>query len=196
MKTIFKGLPMLFFVVLFWGCSKDSPSSTPACTPIVCLHGGVSRPDCGCDCPQGYTGTNCETQITPSSVKITKIRVKKFPDTENGQWWDTFPNSDADIYVTLINTSLQTIYTSGHYTNATGLGTTYYDFTPTTPITLTNVTSALSINLYDYEDIGSNTLMDNIFFNPYSTTGGFPATLTTSSSNGDFVCEVSLQYVW
>ena len=196
MKNCIKILSLLLIIALFFGCSKDSPSSSSGCTPIPCLNGGVSRPDCGCNCPQGYTGSNCGIQITPSSIIITKIRVKKFPDTDNGNWWDTYPNSDADIYVTLVNTSFQTIYTSGHYTDATGLGTTHYDFTPTTPITITNVTSALSIKLYDYENLGSDTLMDYLFFNPYSSTGGFPSTVPVSSSNGDFICEVSLQYVW
>ena len=185
---------LLFVLVLNLNCSSDA--SAPPCTPISCLNGGVSRPDCGCNCPQGFTGNNCGTQITPSSITITKIRVKKFLDTELGDWWDTFPNSDADIYVKLVNANSAILYTSGYYTDATGLGTIYYDFTPSNPISLTNLTSALSIKLYDYENIGSDTFMDYLFFNPYTSTGGFPATLTASSSNGDFVCEISLQYVW
>jgi hypothetical protein len=197
MKHLFKKIILLSIAMLLFGCSEDTPTSNAIpCTPISCLNGGVSSTDCGCNCPQGYTGSNCGTQKTPSSIYITKIRVKKFPDTENGDWWDTFPNSDADIYVTLVNTSFQTIYTSGRYTDATGLGTTYYDFTPATPIIITNVTSALSIKLFDYENIGSDTLMDSLFFNPYSSSGGFPATLTKLNSNGNFVCEISLQYVW
>ena len=160
MKNLFKKIIVLSIAMLMYGCSKDSPTSNAAnCAPIACLNGGVSRPDCGCNCPQGYTGSNCGTQITPSRVTITKIRVKKFPDSDNGDWWDTFPSSDADIYVTLVNTSSTTIYTSPYFTNATGLGTTYYDFIPTTPITITNVTSPLSIELYDYENIGSDTLI-------------------------------------
>jgi len=90
-----KIIALLFVLVLNLNCSSDS--SAPACTPISCLNGGVSKPDCGCNCPQGYTGSNCGTQITPSSIYVKKIRVKKFPDTDNGTWWDTFPNSDADI---------------------------------------------------------------------------------------------------
>lgn len=197
MKNLFKKITLLSLAILLLGCSKDSPTSNDNdCAPIACLNGGVSRSDCGCDCLQGYTGSNCSSQITPSSITITKIRVKQFPDTENGSWWDTFPNSDADIYVTLVNTSSATIYTSNYYTNASGLGTTYYDFIPTTPITITNVMSALSIKLYDYENVGSDTLMDYLFFNPYSSTGGFPTILTKSSADGAFVCEISLQYAW
>ena len=196
MKNLFKKIILLSIAIIMFGCSKDdTPTSTP-CVPITCLNGGVSTPNCGCTCPTGYTGNNCGTQITPSSIKITKIRVKKFPDTDNGNWWDTLPNSDADIYVTLVNTSSQIIYTSGRFTDATGLGTIFYDFTPSTPITITNVTSALSIKLYDYENIGADTLMTFLIFNPYTSTGGFPTTLTKSSANGDFICEISLQYVW
>lgn len=178
-------------------CSKDDAPASNPCVPITCLNGGTSTEDCSCDCPQGYGGTNCGTQITPSSIKITKIRVTKFPDDDNGDWWDTFPDSDADIYIKLVNSSDVAIYTSPtHFTNATGLGTTYYDFTPVTPVSISNVTSLLGVKLYDYEDVGSDTFMDGVPFFPYTTTGGFPPTITKTSPSGAFECVITLQYTW
>ena len=196
MKNCIKGLSMLLIITLFFGCSKDDSSSS--CTPITCLNGGVSRADCGCDCPQGYTGGNCGTQVTPSIIKITKIRVTKFPDTNNGNWWDTLPNSDADIYITLQNSSQTTIYSHPTYiSDSSSTGTNYFDFIPSTPILITNPTGLFVMNIYDYENIGTNTLMDYcIFNNLYSSTGGFPTTKPFTNTAGTFSFELTLSYVW
>jgi len=197
MKNELVKIGLAFVLVLVLGCSKED--STPSCTPITCLNGGVSTADCGCNCPQGYTGSNCGTQLTPSIIKITKIRVTKFPDTDNGQWWDTFPtNSDADIYITMQNSSLTTIYSHPNYLpNSSSTGTNYFDFTPANPILITNPTGSFSINIYDYEDIGTDTLMDYCLFNNlYSSTGGFPSTKTFTNLGGTFSFELTLQYTW
>jgi hypothetical protein len=197
-----KLIALLVVLMLNVNCSSDSDSSTPACTPIPCLNGGTSNANCGCNCPQGFTGANCGTLVTPTSVKITKIKVKKFPDADNGDWWDTFPNSDADIYLTVENSSISLLYTSlpNYFSNATGLGTVTYDFIPTTPINLTNVTSVYFINIYDYD--GSNTNANNDFitllgFSPFSTSQtSFPTTKTVTNSANTFECELTYQYTW
>ncbi len=196
MKTIFKKLSVVIVVVmLFVSCSSDS-GDTP-CVPISCLNGGTSTADCGCDCPTGFTGSNCETQITPTQVKITKIRVTKFPDTKpNGGWWDILPNSDADIYLTLENSSLTTIWTSPtYYSDATGIGTFYYDFVPTTPIIFPNLSSGYIMNIYDRDTIG-NEFIDFVAFNPYSSSGGFPTTKTFTNASSSFSFQLTLEYVW
>lgn len=196
MKTTFKRLSIVFAFMFLFSCTTDS-EDVP-CTPVTCLNGGTSRPDCGCNCPQGFTGNNCGTQITPIQVKITKIRVTKFPDAKpNGSWWDVLPNSDADIYLTVQNNTLSTIWSSPTYfQDATGLGTVNYDFVPSTPITISNVTSGHIMNIYDYDTVGSDELIDFIAFNPYSTNGGFPATKTFTNSTGTFSFTLTLSYVW
>ena len=198
MKNLLKKIAILSIVMFLFGCSKDSPTTTPAaCTPITCLNGGVSRPDCGCNCPQGYTGSNCGIQITPLQVLITKIRVTKFPDTNAGSWWDTLPNSDADIYVTIQNSSSTTLYSSPTYIqDATSNGVNYYDFVPSTPIVFSNVTSGYMMNLYDYDTVGSNQLMDFNAFYLYNSSGGFPTTKTYTNSTGTFSFTLTLSYVW
>ena len=198
MKNLLKKIAILSIVMFLFGCSKDSPTTTPAaCTPITCLNGGVSRPDCGCNCPQGYTGSNCGIQITPLQVLITKIRVTKFPDTNAGSWWDTLPNSDADIYVTIQNSSSTTLYNSPTYIqDATSNGVNYYDFVPSTPIVFSNVTSGYMMNIYDYDTVGSNQLMDFNAFYLYNSSGGFPTTKTYTNSTGTFSFTLTLSYVW
>ena len=199
-----KLMALLVVLMLNINCSSDSDSSTPACTPIPCLNGGTSNANCGCNCPQGFTGANCGTLVTPTSVKITKIKVKKFPDANSANnWWDTFPNSDADIYLTVDNSALTVIYTylPNYFSNATGLGTVTYDFIPATPINLTNVSSAYIINLYDYDGSTNNANNDFITllaFIPFSTSQtSFPTTkIVTNGSAGTFECELTLSYVW
>ncbi|MEO0037183.1 MAG: hypothetical protein RIQ59_394 [Bacteroidota bacterium] len=198
MKNLLKKIALLSIVMLVFGCSKDSPTPNAVpCTPIPCLNGGISTPNCGCNCPQGFTGSNCGTQITPLQVLITKIRVTKFPDTNAGGWWDTLPNSDADIYVTIQNSSSTTLYNSPtFFQDATSNGVNYYDFVPSTPIVITNVANGYVMSIYDYDTIGSDELMDFSTFYLYNSTGGFPTTKTYTNSTGTFSFTLTLSYVW
>jgi hypothetical protein len=194
MKIIISKFLVVLLVLFLFGCSSDS---TTPCVPISCLNGGTSTPECGCTCPQGFTGINCSTQVTPSQVKITKIRVTKFPDTNNGKYWDSFPNSDADIYVTIKNSSSVTVFDSPTYfQNATSNGVNYYDFVPTTPVIITNVLSPYFMYIYDFDAVGSNELMDFYVFNPYSSSDGFPTTKTFTNSASTFSFQLTLEYVW
>jgi hypothetical protein len=192
-----KLIALLVVLMLNINCSSDSNDSA-ACTPIPCLNGGTSNANCGCNCPQGFTGANCGTLVTPTSVKISKIKVKKFPDSNNGNWWDILPNSDADIYLTVENSAFTVIYNHPTYfSNATGLGTSTYDFIPATPINLTNVTNNYLINLYDYDSSVSSQLISVIAWTPFSTSQtSFPTTKTVTNSTNTFECELTYQYTW
>ena len=197
MKPFFKSIVSVTLLIFISSCSSDPAEESIPCVPIACMNGAKSTPDCGCDCLEGYTGINCSSQIKPSLVKISKIRVIKFPDTNNGNWWDILPNSDADIYVTLQDNSLVTIYNHPtYYQNAIGTGAYYYDFTPSTPIIISNTYGNLKMNLYDFEDIGSDTLMESSLFKSYDSTGGFPTTKTITNTSGTFSFELTLSYVW
>lgn len=58
MKTFSKLL--LFVAVLaipFAGCKEEDP-----CEGVTCLNGGTCA-DGSCDCPAGYTGSNCGTEV-------------------------------------------------------------------------------------------------------------------------------------
>lgn len=187
-------MAILSIAIIVFGCSNDS---SPSCTPIACLNGGVSKPDCGCSCPEGYTGADCGTQITPSIIKITKIKVTKFPDSNNGDWWDSFPSSDADIYVTIEDTNFNTIYDHPNYIpDATGIGTINYQFIPVNPIVISNVSSSYYMTLYDFDNTSSDDLVAFGVFNLYNSSGGFPATKVYTNSQGTFSYELTLSYIW
>jgi len=63
MKTTFY-LYLFLLVSVFWtvtvtSCKEDK------CESQYCLNGGACNPETGnCQCPQGYTGDNCQTKLT------------------------------------------------------------------------------------------------------------------------------------
>ncbi len=202
-----KLIALLIILVMNLNCSSDS-NDPVACTPITCLNGGTSNADCDCDCPQGYSGTDCSTQMSPITIKITKIKVKYFPLTDNGDFWDisipTTANASPDIYVTLQNSNNVELFNSPTYFgNVLSNGTETWDFTPSTPISISFVYfNSLNIRLYDYDGAVSNVndnvddLMASSTFDIYSSTDGFPTTLTLLNPTTPIGYELTLQYTW
>ncbi len=204
MKKLFA---LLVVLMLNINCSSDSNDSA-ACTPIPCLNGGTSNANCGCDCPQGYSGVNCSTQMLPTTIKITKIKVKYFPNTDNGSSWDislpTAANASPDIYVTLQNSNNIELYNSPNYfSNVLSNGTNTWDFIPSTPISVPFIYfNSLKIRLYDFDGAVSNIndgvddLMASSIFNVYNSTGGFPTTIELLNTATPIGYELTLQYTW
>lgn len=54
MKKIKLIIAIFTLVVLFASCKKECKT--------VCLNGGAVIEDCGCKCPEGYSGPNCENR--------------------------------------------------------------------------------------------------------------------------------------
>ena len=196
MKNCIQGLSLLLIIALLFGCSKDDSSSTPACKPIPCLNGGVSRLDCGCDCPQGYTGSNCGTQITPTFIKITKIKVVDFPMTDsNGNQWDSFAVGNyvrPDIFPSLYIGST-TLFQGTAVQDA--VNTNIYTWTPSIILTSLQFTSQLGLILYD-EDSTTNKYMGGFDFYTYNSSAGFPTTITLSNATSPYKFELTVSYVW
>ena len=190
---------MLLIIALFFGCSKDDSSSS--CTPIACLNGGVSTFDCGCNCPQGYIGSNCGTQVTPTSIKITKIRVKKFPNNNpDGDQWDNlavgnFVRPDLNIDIKFGATVL---YDSNVLNdNISNLNCTdTYDFFPNLTLNSTNFNNQLTFRLFDYDGLDQYEFIGGYNSPIYSSTTGFPTTLPIGTCDNTIVFELTLSYVW
>lgn len=71
-KTTFQAtkiIAMAFVLSMtLWSCSKkDEPQP---CT-TTCQNGGTVNSNCGCDCPAGFSGANCETIEPPNGETIT-----------------------------------------------------------------------------------------------------------------------------
>ena len=182
------------------GCSSDSSSdNNPTCTPIACLNGGTSTSDCGCNCPIGFTGSNCSTQITPAKILITKIRVLTFLNLElNNDYWDNLFGK-PDITLKLLNGSspFSSIYSSpDYYEDAVSNGTNYYDFVPASPISITQISNPLIIQLYDFDGIDVPDNMGNLSFLPYNPSLGFPQSIIVEDTYYKLKVQVFLNYVW
>lgn len=190
-------------MVFIISCSSDSGSvggSTP-CVPITCLNGGVSTPTCGCTCPQGYSGANCSTQITPSKITITKIRVKKFPNlTPSGNNWDSFVLAGyerPDIFPVLATFDGTTILFSGTpISDSFSYGNDTFDFIPTTPINITNITNQYKLLLYDEDSNNTFELMGGFNIYLYNSSGGFPTTIAISNPTSLYGFELTVSYTW
>ena len=194
MKTfILKAALTLAMIISFLGCSSDDSS----CPELTCQNGGVFK-DCGCNCTQGYAGANCETQITPSKIKVTNIRVKLFPNYNGANDWDF--GSGPDIFVRLGagngDENTVVLYSSGYAQDAISNGFNYYDFTPSSPIEINSPLSKHVIALFDYDSTSLNEVMAAFTFNIYEPTNHFSDKLILRDASVPIEFELSLQYQW
>lgn len=67
-----KKLSLLFAVLFFtFSCSKDK------------------------NCSPGFTGSDCDQELTPQYIKLRNVFLNKFPQTDNGAGWDLLDGPDV-----------------------------------------------------------------------------------------------------
>jgi hypothetical protein len=199
MKTFFQKLTVLFFVgFIFSSCSKDSES----CAPIACYNQGVANANCGCDCPTGFTGTDCSTLITPKRILVDKIRVVSFPNYKpDGSKWDIGTGSENPDIVPYfaMDSGATALFAGNSMYNVSSTGKDVYDFTPVSPIVITDLNAKYSLLLYDDDTITtpSYEFMGGWDFTIYSSElKKFPKILGIGSGNGIVKFEIYLTYEW
>lgn len=175
----FRAASMLLTLIIFTACSSDDSSNDPI------------------TCPEGYTGTNCEIQLTPAKIKVTKIRVKYFPNMNGDFNWDFDTAPDIFVRLGLGNGDTNTVllYDSGYYEDVLSDGITTYDFIPEVPIEIKALSTHIII-LGDYDTNTSNELMGGFTFIPYNSTNQFPETITVGDLTIPLYFELSLSYEW
>jgi len=179
---------LLLTATVLNSCKKEEPD---LCEGVTCLNGGTCV-NGECDCPEGYTGPDCGKQDTPSKIRISKIKITKFPSYNNGSDWDTW-SAGPDIYVTIYKGTTLIHKQPTMYEDADA--TQDYIYTPSGDIDLTDPTAKYTISLYDYDSLGDDDFMGGIYFYPYSSTGGFPSTINVNAG-GDVSFELNVSYVW
>jgi hypothetical protein len=185
-KVFFQILFLSFSLVLISSCKKDDP-----CEQISCLNGGTCV-NGSCDCPQGFSGPDCSNQVTPSSMRITNIKVTRFPPTDsNGGGWDF--SSGGDIYVTMSYNNSNIYSHPSHYENANTNFT--YDFAPNTNLNITNPTNKYVVSVFDYDSLDADDFMGGIEFTPYSSLNGFPTQINLDAG-GTVAFQLTVEYTF
>lgn len=194
-KINLKAVVFLFAFILF-SCSSDSGSDSE-CVNIICENGGYFQ-DCQCNCPDGFIGPDCGTQINPTSVIVTKITVKSFPNTNNGNNWDFA--SPADMYVNIETQSDILFSSQEYYADAISNGIDFFDFIITGGYQIQDINLPLFITVLDYDmndtPPSDDEFMASAIFAPYISERGFPETLQISNIEQQVIIELSLQYQW
>ena len=184
MKTLFKKSLALLILLVVFSCSKDSPTAT------------VPSPTC----PQGYTGANCTTQITPTKITISKIEIVSYPlidPTALSGHWDYPSPYEPDLAIVLSDFSGGTIIdnqSTNYFTNA--LSTVTHSYSYSTPLVLTNVNHLFKLELRDIDTTDGATyeIMNTYVFSIYSSTGGFPSVIPIN--NGETKYNIYVSYTW
>jgi len=187
MKTIKRTLilALMASIISLVGCKKDKDAPKP---------NNTSSPPQTSTCDEGYTGANCQTQITPSKIRITKITVTKFPQYDNGSPWDNIDIGDSrpELFVEFLIGSTS-LFSTGYYQDANYNQS--YDFTGSSylPFDIISPTSSYTIRAWDY-DTGANDYIGGFIFTPYHSTNGFPSIIYVSSSTLEFKIYVSYYF--
>ncbi len=190
MKTKFLFTALIAALLTVSGCKKDDE-----CT-IKCLNGGQQTENCGCQCTLGYKGEDCSKQKTPITITLDYVNIYSFPSTNpSGGSWDA-DGSAPDLYVKIINlTTGATIFQSGnaYYQDAAPLGAgDSYSWTAATGSYFEPFYD-YSIEMYD-DDIGTDDILFQTIFTPYSANNRFPSRLLTSNSSGGISFDVRYQW--
>lgn len=176
----------LFAAVSLSSCRKETPDP---CEGITCVNDGVCI-NGTCDCPTGYSGAACQTELTPISVTITKVVVSNYPVVDgSGGSWDL--STGGDPYIVIARGQSANYINQPHYEhpsyyeNATGQTLTY---TLSAPYTITEPNSQWSILLWDHDSPDPDDFMTGLFHAPNDQAAGFPASYILDS--GVFRVEV------
>lgn len=176
-------ITLLILTLTLFSCKKDA---SDLCEGVSCKNGGTCV-NGDCNCPVSWTGPDCTQQKTPTNLILKNIIVTTFPPTDNGAGWDL--TSGPDIYVE-ISQNGQVLYTSGYIVNATA-GVNFQ-----TNFILPDVTGIYVIRVYDYDDFDANDFMGSIQGSFYTSTNGFPSTLTVSCGTCVVSFSIPVSYTW
>lgn len=160
---------------------------------MLILNFSCSKTDIGDEhCPEGYRGNNCDVQITPDTVFVTKINVTRFPATNSiGENWDS--TSNADIFVEIWKNN-EHMWTSS-LVRQNALADTNHYFIPSDTIALTDPMAQYAIHLYDQDEDEDYDYIGGLNFISYTNDNGFPE-LMILDERVEVAFELSLEYSW
>lgn len=142
-------------------------------------------------CPPGFTGSDCNQELTPQYMKLHAVWLNEFPPTDNGAGWDLLDG--PDIYFTLSYNG-NVIYSSKDrkYTNAIQ-GPLLW--TIDTNVNFDHPADEYVLSAYDYDDTSADDYMGGIKFVPYIPNKGFGTIITWECVGCTTMWKTSVSYV-
>lgn len=161
---------------------------------MISVLAGASMFAIGCktDCDTGYTGSNCDVQMFPSTITMNKVTVSGWDETKgDGSGWDL--TDGPDMYFKIFDNDTE-IFTS-NTVNDLSSGVATVDYTDGMPFNISNAADNFSIKFYDSDDILGDELMGDFAFDMYSDDNGFPEQITLENPDGsDFNVTIFVDY--
>lgn len=192
MKSVY--LALFCALAVFSSCKKEealNPCKDVSCPENqYCSYGE-------CVCLSGFVGVDCDSQLTPTSIQITKVRLTSFPPLKpNGSSWDWISTANsADVYFVLIDNNGHEFYRCRRQQDQLYNEVTSWDLA-NEQVYIPSPYNKCTILLRD-EDVlnASDDDMGSIAFSAYSSTAGFPATLYINDGSA-ISFELDLKYTW
>ena len=162
------------------------------CETQMCHNGGVCI-DGLCDCPERYTGPECNEQVTPDVMRITSVQLLRFPGyrpSDDQQWDET---DGPDVFFKLIHGEDAIAQPVVLLENADA---TMQHMFHISLIDMKSVNDEYKLQLYDYESIGVEPqFMGEIAFTPYHSTNGFPTEIHLDNG-GPVAFHMTVEYLY
>lgn len=224
-SKITKGLLVLtlfIFISSLNSCDKDEPTPDP-CESVTCLNGGTCD-NGNCDCPDGYSGTNCETYDACYNVTCLNGGVCINGDCDCA---DGYSGPSCADQITPSRIRISKIDVTRFPATETGGGgwdltsgpdiyvvlfkgdvnvwtspiyyenasQTSYSFEINPPYDISSPNDQYTIRLYDWDSSDADDYMGGIIFYPYNSNNGFPSVLDIDAS-GNVAFDFFVSYVW
>ncbi len=178
-------ITLFSFTFTFNSCKEEAGDF---CEDVNCLNGGTCSQGT-CNCTERYTGSRCQNQKTPTSIKIPVVEIPKWPYKNNGQDWDE--NDGPDLSISVLKKGISEIYTTVQPIMNVFPGN-LYEFNTFPVLTIKDVTSSYTLRLLDIDN-WSPAIMGELDFVLYEDGNGFPTTMLIDDG-GDISFKIHLVY--
>ncbi|WP_345258338.1 PKD domain-containing protein [Flaviaesturariibacter amylovorans] len=178
-----------------WDFGDNTPSSSSSSPSHNYTQGGVYTVRLTATGPGGSNTVSKTVNIgTPTSLKITKVRLAAMPfTTTSGGSWD--PGSGPDVFFQFKSSAGSVLFSGSPLNDATAASLPIA-WTLSTPYQVTNFATPYSLEIYDNDSPLSNDVIgafSNFNFTS-ATTNGYPTTLLLQSANGQLRVELVVQW--
>lgn len=136
-------------------------------------------------CPQNYTGSNCDQEVAPGRVRITRVQLTNFPGTNDGKQWDV--NSMWPEPYFEIKDLSGTVFQSGYLDEKQPGSISQWD------VDIVLIPSNAYVIFFNDEDGADDDYIDGAVLQYYIEGQGFPERYTFTGERGSQI-SVWVQY--